>query len=92
MEFSEVEMSRPRPNLDVVWHDVIMQLLAKGEMVTCFRACGIDKCTPEGSGSDLPFCGIFEPVAFSNSSDAGIRGGRGTLPLDCCASDRRAIA
>jgi hypothetical protein len=40
MEFSEVEVRRPRLNLDVVWHDVIMQLLAKGEMVTGFRACG----------------------------------------------------
>jgi hypothetical protein len=42
-----------------------MQPLAKGEMEMFWRVLGIDKRTPEGGfGSDLPFCGIFAPVAF----------------------------
>jgi len=57
-----------------VWHDVIMQPFSKGRNEDLSARCGDRQCMPRGPGSDLPFCGIFEPVAFSNSSGAGIRG------------------
>ena len=56
-----------------MWHDVILQLLVKGRNGDMGPRVGDRQVyATRGAGSDLPFCGIFELVAFSKSSGAGI--------------------
>ena len=75
-----------------VWHDVTMKLLAKGEMGICFRAVGIDKCNAWSAPDRIYHFAAFLNQLLSQTALPQEYEGPGALPLDCCTSDRRAIA